>query len=68
MVWRCHGILCFHGFFCYLEATLGKDTCIRATSATAMIIFSKVLFRKLLDHSYVKLSFQQLGGILTTEF
>ena len=31
----------------------------KATSATAMVIFSKVLFRKLLDHSYVKVFYQQ---------
>ena len=54
-------------FFLAFEATLGKDTWIRATSATAMVIFSKVLFRKLLDHSYVKVSSQQLGSTLTTE-
>ena len=40
----------------------------RATSATVMLIFSKVLFRKLLDHSYVKVSSQQLRGTLTTAF
>ena len=39
-----------------------------ATSATVMVIFSKVLFRKLLDHSCVKLSSQQLRGTLTTVF
>ena len=54
-------------FFC-LEATLGKYTWMRATSATAMVIFWKVVFQKLLDHSYVKVSSQQLGGTLTTEF
>ena len=54
-------------FFC-LEPTLGKDTWMRVTSATAIVIFSKVLFRKLLDHSFVKVSSQQLGGTLTTEF
>ena len=53
-------------FFCL--ATLGKDTWMRATSATVMVTFSKVLFRKLLDHSYVKVSSQQLGDTLTTEF
>ena len=69
MAWRCHGILCFHFYFFFcLEATLGKDTWMRATSATAMVIFSRVLFRKLLDHNYVKVSSQQLGGTLTTEF
>ena len=56
-------------FFVCLEVTLlGKDTWMRATSATAMVIFSKVLFRKLLDHSYVKVFSQQLGGTSTTEF
>ena len=37
-------------------------------TATAMVIFSKVMFRKLLDHSYVKVSSQQLEGTLTKEF
>ena len=47
----------FFFFFC-LEATLGKYTWMRATSATAMVIFWKVVFQKLLDHSYVKVSSQ----------
>ena len=54
--------------FFYLEATLGKGTLMRVISATVMVIFSKVLFRKLLDHSYVKVSSLQLRGILTTAF
>ena len=57
-----------HFFFFVCLATLGKDTWMRATSATVMVTFSKVLFRKLLDHSYVKVSSQQLGDTLTTEF
>ena len=40
----------------------------RATSMSAMVVFSKVLFPKLLDHSYVKVSSQQLQGTLTTAF
>ena len=32
----------------------------RATSDTVMVVFSKVLLRKLLDHSYVEVSYQQL--------
>ena len=51
-------------FFC-LEATLGLD---RATSATVMVIFWKMPFRKLLYHSYVKVSSQQLRDTLTTVF
>ena len=69
MVWRCHGILFVHFYFYFyffcLEATLGQD---RATSATVMVIFSKVPFRKLLYHSYVKVSSQQLWDTLTTVF
>ena len=68
MVWRCHGILCVYFYFFCLEATLGKDTKMRATSATVMAIFSRVLFRKLLDHSHDKVSPQQLRGTLTTSF
>ena len=68
MVWRRHGILSFHFylFFC-LEATLAKDTWMTATSATAMVIFSKVPFRNLIDHSYVKVSSQKLGSTLKTD-
>ena len=69
MVWICHGILCVHFYFYFyffcLEATLGQD---RATSATVMVIFSKVPFRKLLYHSYVKVSSQQLRDTSTTVF
>ena len=32
----------------------------RATSGIVMVVFSKVLFRKLLDHSYVEVSYQHL--------
>ena len=32
----------------------------RVTSVAVMVILLKVLFRKLLDHSYVKVSSQQL--------
>ena len=69
MAWRCHGILFVHFYFYFyffcLEATLGQD---RATSATVMVIFSKVPFRKLLYHSYVKVSSQQLPDTLRTVF
>ena len=40
----------------------------RATSATVMVIFSKVPFHKLFDHSYLKDSSQQLQDTLTTAF
>ena len=36
----------------------------RRTSTSVMIIFPKVLFRKLLDHGYVQVSSQQLRGTL----
>ena len=68
MLWRGHVIRCFHLYFSSLEATLVKDTWMRATSAIAMEIFSKELFQKLLDYSYFKVSSEQLGGILTTKF
>ena len=62
MAWRCHGILFVHFYFYFyffcLEATLGQD---RATSATVMVIFSKVPFRKLLYHSYVKVFFSTIA-------
>ena len=57
----CVYALCYF-FFC-LEATLGKDTQMGATSATVMIIFSKVLFRKLLDQNYVKGTLMQVENL-----
>ena len=55
-VWRCHDIPCAHFYF-LSEPTLRKDAWIRATSATVMVIFSKVLLWKVLDHSYTQSSF-----------
>ena len=42
----------------------------RTSSATVMVLFSKVPFRNidLLDHSYVTLFSQQLQGTLTAAF
>ena len=57
--------LIFIFIFFGLEATLGQD---RATSATVMVIFSKEPFQKLLYHSYVTVSSQQLRDTLTTVF
>ena len=57
MVGSCHGILRFHFFIFCLEATVKKNTWMRTISVTVMIIISKVLFWKLLDFSYVQLSF-----------
>ena len=70
VVWRCHGILCVHFYFIFYFFLLRSNfkTIIRATSATVMVIFSKVLLRKLLNHSYVKFSSQQLWDTLTTVF
>ena len=80
MVWRGYGILCIHFyfillyfilfiylFFC-LEETLGKDTYMRATSATDLVILSTVPFRKFPNHNYVKVSSQQLRHALPTAF
>ena len=39
-----------------------------STNAINEKIFSKVLFQKLLDHSYVEVSSQQLRSTLTTAF
>ena len=68
MVWRCHGIPCVYFYFFCLEPTLGKDTWMRATSTTVMVIFSKVLFWKLLDHNHLQSSFsiitRHIGNII----
>ena len=45
--------LVFIFIFC-LESTLGKDTWMTAASVTVMVIFSKMLFWKLLDHNYIQ--------------
>ena len=62
IVWRCHGIprVCCY-YFC-LELTVRKDAWMRMTSVTFMAFFWKKAFWKLLDHSYVRSSFQ----IITT--
>ena len=39
MVWRCHGIPCVHFYFLFY--VLGKDTWMRASSATVVVIFRK---------------------------
>ena len=66
-------LFCFTSFYFILFRlfrgnVVRRDSWKRATSATAMVIFSKVLFQKLIDHSYVKVSSQKLGGTSTTEF
>ena len=50
----------FISIFC-LEPTLGKDTSMRASSATVMVFFSKVQFWKLLDHNYVQTSCSRIA-------
>ena len=57
IVWRCHGILRVYCYYSCLEPTVRKDTWMRTTSVTVMIFSSKVVFSKLLYHSYVKSSF-----------
>ena len=44
MVWKVHGIPCVKFYFFCLEPMLGKGSWMRATFATAMVIFSKVSF------------------------
>ena len=51
-----HGIPWVHFYFC-LGPTVRKYTCMRLTSITVMVIFSKLSFWKLLDHSYVQSCF-----------
>ena len=57
MVWRRHGIPRVRYYYLCLEPTVRKDTWMRTTSVTVMVIFSKVAFWKLLDHSYVQSPF-----------
>ena len=68
LLWHCvRSFFIFIFVLFYLEAMFGKIP-VRATSATVMVIFSKVLLRKLLYHSYVKVSSQELRDTLTTVF
>ena len=57
IVWRYHGIprVCCY-YFC-LEPAVRKDAWMRTTSVIVTAFFSKVAFRKLLDHSSVQSSF-----------
>ena len=41
MIWRCHGILRVYRYYFCLEPTAGKDTWIRTTSVTVMVILFK---------------------------
>ena len=72
LTFECYGdaiVSCMFIFILFLfRNNVRKGYLERATSATVMLIFSKVLFRKLLDHSYVKVYSQQLRGTLTTAF
>ena len=60
MVWRCHGI---QRVYCYnfcLKPTFTKDSWMRTTSFTIMLIFLKVEFWKLLGYSYAQSSFSTI--------
>ena len=53
-----HGIPWVHFYFYFcLRPTVRKYTWMRLTSVTVMVIFSKLSFWKLLDHSYVQSCF-----------
>ena len=60
MFWRCHGIPCVFPLiflFVLFKPILRMDTWMRATSATVMVFFSKVLFWKLLVSNCIQSSF-----------
>ena len=52
MVWRCHGISRVHRYYFCLETTVRKDTWMRMTSVTVMVI--------LLEDSILKVTWLQL--------
>ena len=54
-------VFCVFIFIFCLEPTLGKDTWMRASSATVMVFFSKLPFWKLLDHNYVQTSCSRIA-------
>ena len=54
VVWKWHRIPRVHRYYFCLEPTVRKNTWMRTTSITVMVIFSKVAFWKLLDHCYVQ--------------
>ena len=59
-LWRCHGIPRVRRHYFCLEPTVRKDTWMSTISATVMVIYSKIAFWKLLDHSYVQSSFSRV--------
>ena len=63
----CAFIFIYIYIFCVEKQRFYKIS-IRPTSATVMVIFSKVLLQTLLYHSYVKVSSQELQDTLTTVF
>ena len=56
MILRCYRISCVHIY----SFAFGKETWMRATSATLMVIFLKVPFWKLLHHNYDQSSFSKI--------
>ena len=61
-----HNLFIFLFFIC-LEATFGQDT-YKTDFRHCYDFFSKVVLQKLLYHSYVKVSSQELRDTLTAAF
>ena len=55
MIWRCHGILCVHFYFCFLFRSNFRTRYLRERLPPRLWeFFSKVIFGKLPYHSYVE--------------
>ena len=64
MILKCHDI-CVFIFNFYLETTLRENKCMRTTPVAVMVNF---VILKVLNHSYVQISFSKLRRTLTTAF
>ena len=61
-------VFCAFIFICLFETMVRKNTWIRTTSVTVMVIFSKLLLWKLLDHDFFLNNYETpwQNGILET--
>ena len=60
MVWRWHGIPRVYCYYFCLEPTVRQENWMRTTSVMVMVLFLKVAFWKLLDHSYLQSPFSEI--------
>ena len=64
MIWRCHGIPLVHCYYFGLEPTVRKDSWMRMTSVTAMVILFESNILKVTWSQLCSSSFQELQATL----